>query len=142
MDAIHSFLARDAFMTRGLLATHWIAMGCLAIWIAGCGSNDTTPDTYPVSGKVTVDGAPLPSGRIFFEDIPKGINNAAEIANGEYSGQAAAGDLKVRIVKTEKIKSPMGLEEIDKETELKRDHPVTIQTGDNKLPTIDITSSR
>jgi hypothetical protein len=31
------------------------------------------------------------SGRIFFEDAPKGISNAADIKGGAYSGSAAAG---------------------------------------------------
>jgi len=115
-----------------------LLLGCLTLLVVGCGPTANTQDTYPVKGKVTYDGAPLPSGLIFFEEPTKGISNAIPIENGEYSGQAAAGDLKARVSKTEKIKNPMSNEESVKETPLKSGISVTIKTGSNSLPQIDI----
>src|SRR5688572_12291247 len=53
--------------------------------LAGCGvSENNVADRYPVTGKVTADGEPLASGRIYFEDLAKSISDFAEITNGSY----------------------------------------------------------
>jgi hypothetical protein len=113
----------------------------LGLLLLGCGPTANTATTYPVKGTVKVDGVPLASGRIIFENVAEGISNPVTITNGEFEGQAAAGDLKARVVKVEKIKNPMvPTEELETETPLKSDIPVTIQTGSTTLPPIDITS--
>ena len=118
----------------------WAVMGCLGLLLSGCGPTANTTTTYPVKGTVKVDGVPLASGRIIFEDVARSISNPVNIVNGEFDGQAASGDLKARVVKVEKTKNPMSNEEIETETPLKGDIPVTIQTGNNTLPPIDITA--
>jgi hypothetical protein len=125
-------------MQRRSLLACWLIVACLVLIGSGCGSNDTTPEAYPVTGKVNLDGAPLADGRIIFEDIPRGISNAVTVTNGEYSGKVAAGDLKARVVKVEKKKNPMGGDDIETETTLKSNISVTVQTGANTLPTIEI----
>jgi hypothetical protein len=131
---------RDSEMTRIVSLAPWLMIFCLG-WLAGCGPTDNSPTTYPVKGTVNVDGAPLASGRIIFEDIPRGINNAVDIVNGTFDGQAAPGDLKARVEKVEKTENPMlKTEQIETVTPLKGDIPVTIKTGSNTLPPIDITT--
>jgi hypothetical protein len=115
-------------------------LGCLGLLLSGCGPTANTVTTYPVKGTVKVDGVPLASGRIIFEDAAKGITNPVTITNGEYEGQAAPGDLKARVFKVEKMKNPMSNEEMETESPLKSDISVTIQTGSNTLPNIDINS--
>jgi hypothetical protein len=128
-------------MSRMVRLTQWSAMACLGLLLLGCGPTANTATTYPVKGTVKVDGVPLASGRIIFENVAEGISNPVAITNGEFEGQAAAGDLKARVVKVEKIKNPMvPTEELETETPLKSDIPVTIQTGSTTLPPIDITS--
>lgn len=125
-------------MTRNARLAPWLMIACLGWLLSGCGPTDNSATTYPVKGKVTVDGAPLPSGRIIFEDVPRGISNTVNIVNGDYEGEAAAGDMKARVVKVEKIKNPMlPTEEIEAETQLKGDISVTIKTGSNALPPIE-----
>src|SRR5688572_9545814 len=109
-------------MTRNVRLAPWLMIACLGLLLSGCGPTDNSATTYPVKGTVTVDGAPLPNGRIIFENIPQGINNAVDIVNGAYDGQAAAGDMTARVEQVEKIENPMlKTEQIEKVTPLKGD---------------------
>jgi hypothetical protein len=112
---------------------------CLVVVLAGCGPSETRLDAYPVSGTVNYDGAPLPEGRIFFEDPTRGVNAGMDIKQGAFSGKVPPGDAKARVVRTETGKDPMSGEErvLEKEV-LQSDISFTIKTGDNKLPAIDI----
>jgi hypothetical protein len=118
----------------------WAVVGCLGVLLSGCGPTANTATTYPVKGTVKVDGTPLASGRIIFEDVARSISNPVNIVNGEYDGQAASGDVKARVMRIEKTKNPMSNEEIETEILLKGDIPITIQTSSNTLPPIDITA--
>jgi len=128
-------------MLRMVAWAQWSMIGCVALLLSGCGPTANTVTTYPVKGTVKVDGVPLASGRIIFEDAAKSITNPVAITNGEYEGQAAPGDLKARVFKVEKTTNPMSNEEMETESLLKSDISVTIQTGSNTLPNIDINSS-
>lgn len=77
-------------------------IGALAVLLGavnGCGGGKGT-----VSGKVTLDGKPLPAGKIGF--VPsKGVGASGEIKDGQYSVSGVpAGDMKVT-VETKSIKS-------------------------------------
>jgi len=122
-----------------------LLVGIVSLVLGGCGGvTENVAPTYNVSGKVNVDGAPLESGRIFFEsaDPTLGISNYAEIKNGSFSGKAASGDMKVKVMKTETIKDPMGVSDTVKETPLKSDISMTLKAGDNTLPTIEIDTTQ
>lgn len=63
----------------------------------GCSSGPAQPKSAAVKGKVTLDGAPLASGSIVFDEGPSVPATAVEIKNGEYSGTATVGKKTVRI---------------------------------------------
>ena len=65
----------------------------------GCGGGVDRKDGLRVSGTVTFDGAPLPSGRIMFRQTT-GEQQAfsGEITDGAYVIQTAPGDMRVEIV--------------------------------------------
>jgi hypothetical protein len=53
-----------------------------AVAFAGCGSNpDEGPTRYQVSGQVTFDGKPVPTGSITFV-TPSGPSGSAQITDG------------------------------------------------------------
>lgn len=66
---------------------------------AGCGGGVDRKDGLKVSGTVTLDGVPLPSGRILFRQTT-GEQQAfsGEIVDGAYLVQTAPGDMRVEIV--------------------------------------------
>lgn len=69
---------------------------CVASLLAGCGPSG--PTTYPVSGTVTLDGEPLPEGRIAFRDTNGEIPSAGgEIVDGEFSFESQPGTMSVAI---------------------------------------------
>ena len=58
-------------------------MACLVLLMAGCGGSDTTPGLVPVTGTVTLDGAPLDGAAVTFlpqfgdsERAPRGLTSA------------------------------------------------------------------
>jgi hypothetical protein len=53
------------------------------------------PPRYPVSGAVTLDGAPLPDGRVQFVTVSKGLIDSIPIKDGKFSGMATEGDRRV-----------------------------------------------
>jgi hypothetical protein len=85
-----------------------IALGCLCL--SSCGSGDSIGRTYPVKGKVTVNGEPLKLGTLtFWPNAAKGSKSSPEAAgqiaeDGSYElytkGKAGAllGSYKVTVV--------------------------------------------
>lgn len=64
--------------------------------LSGCTPDG--PKTYPVSGTVTWEGAPLPDGHIVFASAGNDQTPAAgQIVNGQYTLQAQAGPKLVQI---------------------------------------------
>jgi hypothetical protein len=56
----------------------------LAGWLCGCGSSN--PPTYPVTGKVTFNGAPLPTGSVLLTPVGGGPSAQAAIQpDGTYA---------------------------------------------------------
>lgn len=75
----------------------------LILLVAGCGGS-TGPTKYKVSGKVTLDGAPLETGRITFKAADgKGVTYSEEIKAGAYSTEVTAGKKKVEITSLRKV---------------------------------------
>lgn len=66
----------------------WLALCC-----AGCGRGSNAPPRFDVSGQVTFDGKPVPSGSIYFEaDGSRGNAGPVSIVgidNGRYDTKAA-----------------------------------------------------
>lgn len=83
-----SLLARNGVL--GLAAVLSVAT------ISGCGSAEDP--TVPVSGNVTLDGQPLPSGRItFLPSDGKGAVAGAEVATGKYEARVTPGPKQVTV---------------------------------------------
>ncbi len=60
-------------------------LACILIAVCGCNSGGKD-GRFAVSGKVTVDGAPLADGRITFLNLAEGGSTAsAKITSGEYT---------------------------------------------------------
>ncbi len=60
------------------------------LMIAGCG--DAGPKTYPISGKVTLDGQPLKEGDIIFSLVDGSAGpGSGKVVDGAYSFQAPPG---------------------------------------------------
>ena len=79
---------------RGCLCLVWCA-----VVVYGCGSG-TEIDRFPVTGTVTLDGAPLDNGTIRLLD-PNGGADGGAIANGTFSLRATAGSKRVEIEATQ-----------------------------------------
>jgi len=67
-----------------------LGLAGLLLLVAGCGPGDDIGSTLPVSGKVTVDNKPLPSGMVTFSpDESKGNKGkfaaSGKVSNGEYA---------------------------------------------------------
>jgi len=75
------------------------SFGFLLSVMVGCG--DSPEPTYTVTGTVTLDGTPLPSGEILFqsdEDLKAGRPPAVgKVENGKYEVKATVGKHKVEI---------------------------------------------
>lgn len=80
-----------------------------ALALLGCSGKEKKDTTGTVKGKVTLDGSPLATGKIIFEDAP-GVP-AAELAikDGAYQGTAIVGKKTVRIVATKVGPPPKGM---------------------------------
>lgn len=85
-------------MTRGGMKAAGLLIGAAVILAAvGCGGGSKFP-TLKVSGKVTLDGAPLESGGISFVPAGEGQDDGGTIKNGEYSlTKSPKGKVKVFI---------------------------------------------
>jgi len=79
-----------------------------AVLAFGC-SAKTGPKTATVKGKVTLDGAPLPAGKIIFDEGPSVPAADLEIKDGQYSGQATVGKKTVRISVPKFVPPPKGM---------------------------------
>lgn len=88
------------------MKTLWfcLILTCAAGFLFGCGGASDAPVTYPVSGKVTLDGQPLAQGNIIFRDAAEKTASAAgKIENGEFSFEAVAGKKAVVITATREV---------------------------------------
>lgn len=66
--------------------------------LAGCGSSDNGVVRYPVSGKVTWNGQPLPEGDIIFIPAEKSARpEGAAIKEGQFELELIAGTMRVEI---------------------------------------------
>jgi len=75
--------------------------------LTGCkGTTRPEPKRYPVSGTVTIDGKPLPSGKVHFKTVAAGSIDTVEVKDGAFSGQAEAGDRRVEVSSTQEVKNP------------------------------------
>ena len=81
----------------------------LGLILTGCGGKSSGTPTADVKGKVTLDGAPLASGKIVFDEGPSVPAAELDIKDGVYSGQVQIGSKTVRIssYKTSQQKGPM-----------------------------------
>ncbi len=63
--------------------------------LAGCG----TPGVKlaPVSGTVTLDGAPLAEGTVYFKTVATGAIEAFAVKGGQFSGNAEPGERRVEV---------------------------------------------
>ncbi|QEL20879.1 hypothetical protein [Limnoglobus roseus] len=69
-----------------------------AIAAIGCGGGGTGPKVNTVSGKVTLDGAPIPEGTISFRNLAGNKGSfSGPIVNGDYSVKAESGEMAVEI---------------------------------------------
>ena len=86
-------------MKRALRAAIWRTAFLLAssILVGGCGGGSGSA-TYPVSGTVTWNGAPLPDGSIVFMAADDSVApDAGTIHDGHFAFRAKAGNKKVEI---------------------------------------------
>lgn len=75
-----------------------VAGACLFFAGSGCGSKQNGPQLYLVRGNVTLDGAPIESGRILFRKADGDKRPfAADITNGRYELKTEAGRMAVEI---------------------------------------------
>lgn len=63
----------------------------------GCSSGKPDAKTVTVKGKVTLDAAPMATGKIAFEGDDGGAPAILEIKDGVYEGKCSLGKKKVRI---------------------------------------------
>jgi hypothetical protein len=66
--------------------------------LSGCGGVDDVPEMVTVTGTVTFDGKPLPTGEIIFRPADgKGRVDAASIKDGQYTLECTLGGKAVTI---------------------------------------------
>lgn len=72
---------------------------CLILTGAGCGSGDTGPAKYKVTGLVTLDEKPIPEGVITLYPTEQGLDaDAGPIKDGKFSFTAKPGPKRVEIM--------------------------------------------
>jgi hypothetical protein len=83
-----------------------VAIGLACLWAAGCG--DDRPERVPVSGTVTIDGAPLTYGSIMFVNSSTRPAGSAIDSQGRFTlscyeaaDGAVVGKHRVRIIAAE-----------------------------------------
>lgn len=88
-------------MRRTTRSNLLLTVPVLCVLAVGCSTGERTnePDMHPVTGEVTLDGKPLPAGRIHFIDADTEPPREAviDIINGQFSGQVTAGKKRVEI---------------------------------------------
>ncbi len=83
-----------------------VVLAWLTVVVTGCSSNTSeNPESY-VTGKVTLDGEPLPEGRLIFTTVKLGLNDVVPIRDGQFSGRVALGDRQVMISVIELMDPP------------------------------------
>lgn len=128
-------------------------MPCLLIgvccWSAGCGGGSDQPDIGHVTGKVTLDQAPLPGATVYFRPVDGGRNSMAITAEdgsyeltyvGEAKG-AAIGKHLVRVTtlveeQTDdegQVTEPGIPEKVPEKYNEKSDLHVEVKAGENQL---------
>ncbi|HJZ57140.1 MAG TPA: hypothetical protein VKE74_19375 [Gemmataceae bacterium] len=77
---------------------------CVCLLAGGCSSANKAEKKVQVSGKVNIDGKPLPDGDITFTGEPGTIPDSLPVKNGTFEGTVKLGRKKVEIraYKTEK----------------------------------------
>ena len=94
-------------MEQALLRNVLLLAVCNAL--VACGPGSDAPATYPVSGKVTLDGTPLAEGQISFRDAATKVRSyGGPIKNGEYSFESAAGKKNVVITARREVPGKKG----------------------------------
>ena len=86
----------------------------MLVAVIGCGNSSSGPATYPVTGKVTLGGAPVAGATVFFAPVSSGVGAAAqtepdgsfnvkiELEMGKSSKEGLpAGDYRISIIKLE-----------------------------------------
>lgn len=73
----------------------WMLMG--VVLLLGCNGGREEAPTHPVRGTVTLDGRPLPEGEIYFITTSSGEIDILPIKDGEFEGEAKAGNRRVEV---------------------------------------------
>ena len=85
------------------LLTVLLALGC-----SGGGTSGKPEGT--VKGKVTLDGSPMATGKINFDEGTAGVPSVElDIKNGTYEGKVTAGSKTVRISSFKTVPGPKGM---------------------------------
>ncbi|MSR31746.1 MAG: hypothetical protein EXR99_09600 [Gemmataceae bacterium] len=94
-------------MQRPILALAFVAV---LGFFSGCGG-PTPEKMYKISGSVSLDGKPLASGEITFEDSVGKAPATCTINNGQFEGTSSGGKKKVLVssFKEEEMKLPKGV---------------------------------
>ncbi len=83
---------------------HFTCLSFLCLLVTGCGGAEG-PFTVTVSGTITLDGNPVPSGQILFNDIAgKEKAYAGLIDGGKFSFPSTLGQKKVVITSPQEVK--------------------------------------
>jgi hypothetical protein len=71
----------------------WFLCLCLLLTasLVGCSDSPEGPSTYKISGKVTLDGVPVPAGKIVFSKEDTNARIACTIKDGYYENQDGKG---------------------------------------------------
>ncbi|MGL4554551.1 MAG: carboxypeptidase-like regulatory domain-containing protein [Gemmataceae bacterium] len=72
-----------------LAAARWAALAAVVLTVGGCGP--AADRRGRVHGAVTLDGQPLPSGRVRLFALTGGVGSDGEVANGRYYIPAGRG---------------------------------------------------
>ena len=83
-----------------------VVFAWLTVVMTGCSSNTSDNPQAHVTGKVTLDGEPLPEGRLIFTTVKLGLNDVVPIRDGQFSGRVALGDRQVMISVIELMDPP------------------------------------
>jgi len=80
-----------------------LLLGAFGCFLPGCGGSGP----LPVSGTVTLDGQPLPSGDILFEPVDGTTSSdGGTIKDGKFSFTSKPGKMKVKIVALREAPGP------------------------------------
>jgi hypothetical protein len=129
---------------------HVLAAFTIVVAASSCGSRDPQPPLYAISGRITYQGKPLETGKVVFIPTEVGGGKAyyAQIQNGEFRGEATAGEKNVQIISErptgEVIKGDRGEEFIVTESVLPKQYGefskimFTVETHPNNELVLDL----